>query len=282
MINKCVIDVDLYRLLPFLLRLLFEKLLYQIFLKSIHRSQRFLYYTHRPNDFSSLFLLLNILKDNEFKPFHTESIDQEIITILREIQKKGNKTVHNIVRQIDRDYMELWEEKIDRTLQNLLILYRNLPKENILIDDESRMEKIKKVLNLPESMFKNKGQIKKEQNGQSKSRITEIISHIIEIIDGRTTLTKGKLITFLREIGKSYFLENLNLDYIDQGNMVILRNDEFDVRFFSPSIQKTYNFYIIKRDLNGNNVYRNNPEDPGNMDVKIQFTTYLKKLGNSI
>jgi len=148
LINKCAYDDDLYRLLPFLFRLIFEKLLYQIYLTSLDNNQKFLYFSHRPRNFSQLITLLIILKDKEFYQYHGGSINQEIITILKEVQKKGNLTVHQIIRQIDKEYRDNWRDKIERALENLLVLYRNLPENKILIEDIDRLEKIKEVLGI--------------------------------------------------------------------------------------------------------------------------------------
>lgn len=148
LINKCAYDDDLYRLLPFLFRLIFEKLLYQIYLTSLDNNQKFLYFSHRPRNFSQLITLLIILKDREFYQYHGGSINQEIITILKETQKKGNLTVHQIIRQIDKEYRDNWRDKIERALENLLVLYRNLPENKILIVDIDRLEKIKEILGM--------------------------------------------------------------------------------------------------------------------------------------
>lgn len=147
LINKCAYPNDFYRFLPYLLRLLFEKLLYDIFLTSLHNKHKYFYYLNRPRDFSQHIALLNVLKDIEYKPFHTGSINQEIISLLKEIQRKGNLTVHQIIRQIDKKFIEEWDEKVDRILINLLKLYKDSKDANIIIQNEERLEKIYKILN---------------------------------------------------------------------------------------------------------------------------------------
>jgi len=57
-----------------------------------------------------------------------------------------------------------------------------------------------------------------------------------------------------------------------------LRNSDWNLRFFSPSIPKPYNFFINKPKIKENNIYRNNPKDYGNIDIRIQFLDYLNKL----
>ena len=181
LINKCAYDEDLYQLLPFLFRLIFEKLLYQIYLTSLDNNHKLLYFSHRPRDFSQLINLLNILKDREFYPYHGGSINQEIISILKEVQKKGNFTVHQIIRQIDKEYRNNWREKIDRALENLLVLYRNLPENKILIEDIDRLEKIKEVLGIIPSYSNSKrGEQLKDI---SSSEISTIMSKIRLLID---------------------------------------------------------------------------------------------------
>ena len=172
LINKCAYDEDLFRLLPFLFRLIFEKLLYQIYLKSIDNKYKFLYFSHRPRDFSQLISLLIGLKDKELYQYHGGSINQEIITILKLVQKKGNLTVHQIIRQIDKEYRDNWRDKIERALENLLVLYRNLPENKIVITDIDRLEKLKEVLGI-----KRKDQVTKiitnSLKNQNKSEISE-------------------------------------------------------------------------------------------------------------
>ncbi len=172
LINKCAYDDDLYRLLPFLFRLIFEKLLYQIYLKSLNNNQKFLYFSRRPRDFSQLITLFILLKDREFHQYHGGSINQEIITILKEVQKKGNLTVHQIIRQIDKEYIDNWRDKIERALENLLVLYRNLPDNKILIEDVDRLEKIKEVLGIKKKVQATK-LFKKDLKNQYKSEITK-------------------------------------------------------------------------------------------------------------
>ena len=112
---------------------------------------------------------------------------------------------------------------------------------------------------------------------KSKPKINKLFSQFIKIFESSKPLTKGEVISIVREVGKANFLKYLNLDFIDQGNMIVLRNSDWSMRFFSPSILKPYNYFVRKPNLKENNIYRNNPEDYGNENIKILFLDYLKK-----
>jgi len=267
LINKCVSDDQLYRLLPFLLRLLFEKLLYQIFLKAIHKSQKFLYFSNRPHDFSKLIHLLNILKDKEFKEIHTGSIDQGIITILKEIQKTGNKTVHNITRQIDKDYCEKWKDKVNRALQNLVILHRDLPRESIYIENVMRVDKFRRLL---------ENKYTKQEIKTPKIKINENFnSKLINEILINSNFNKGEFITLIRDIGKRYFNNIFNLSFSDSNNIIVLSNNEWRLKIYGPSVTKPYRFVIWNNKLNEDNIYRDNSDNIGNAEVLSEFVKYL-------
>lgn len=151
LINLSAYDDKFYRILPVLLRTLFENLLYDIFqtgLKDKHKSLYFLKSQNRARNFSQLIALLNILKDKDFKRFHRNSINQNTISELKEIQIFGNWTVHQFLRLVDKDFVEKWEEKVNRILKVLLVLYKKINKKYLEIIDQSTLEIIKKTLNL--------------------------------------------------------------------------------------------------------------------------------------
>lgn len=151
LINKSAHSDDFYIFLPFQLRCLFENLLYDTFFKILDNSHKNLYYLssqHRPRDFSQQITLLNVLKDIELKQIHKGSIEQEIITILKQIQKKGNLTAHNVIRQIDSSFITTYKQKIERCLLNILTLNNNFQGEKIKISDSDKLTKIYKLLNI--------------------------------------------------------------------------------------------------------------------------------------
>ena len=148
-----------------------------------------------------------------------------------------------------------------------------------IIDQKEFTENMKKLLDKKKSKkLQTKKSVANKANLKSIPKINKLISQFIKIIEGNKPLTKGEVISIIREVGKPNFLKYLNLDFIDQGNMILLRNYDWDMRFFSPSILKPYNFFIIKPNLKENNVYRDNPEDCGNERIKIQFVDYLNKF----
>jgi len=147
-----------------------------------------------------------------------------------------------------------------------------------IIGQKEYTENMKKLLD--------KKKVKKLKNKENQTDTTtlkptlkknKIFSEYIKIFESDKPLTKGEVISIVREVGKPNFLKYLNLDLIDHGDMIVLRNSDWDMRFLSPSITKPYNYYIIKPNLKENKVYRNKPEDYGNEDIKIQFLDYLNK-----
>ncbi len=150
-INWIAYDGKLFRILPIALRCLFENILYDIFqtgLSNVHTNFYFLENQGRARDFSDLISLLNILKEKDFKPYHKDAINQNIIDLLKEIQRRGNLAVHEILRQVDSDFARNWEDKIDRALQALLVLYKKIQNKSLEITDQDTLKRIKKTLNI--------------------------------------------------------------------------------------------------------------------------------------
>ena len=151
LLNKSSFFDDFYRLFPVLLRCLFENLLYDIYVSSLHNSHKELYFLkdkNRARDFSQLIHLLNLLKDIEFKPYIRDLINQKTIEILTEIQKMGNYTVHDVIRKVTKEFPLEWKERINLILETLLISYKKLKNINLKIDNDEREEKIKDKLGI--------------------------------------------------------------------------------------------------------------------------------------
>ena len=147
-----------------------------------------------------------------------------------------------------------------------------------VIDQKEFTENMKKLLDkIKSKKLQTKQNAAKTANVKSTSKINKLFSQFIKIFESVKPLTKGEVISIVREVGKPNILKYLNLDFIDQGNMILLRNTDWDMRIFSPSITKPYNYLIIKPNLKENKYYRDNPEDHGNEDIIIQFLDYLKK-----
>lgn len=156
-INGIAYHKDFYIILPNLLRCVFENLLYNIYQTALdkkHTQFFFLKSQKRARDFSQLIALLNILKDKDFLPYHKNSLNQSVIDVLKKIQKFGNLTVHQILRQIDKDFAKQWQQKINRVLLGLLVLYKNICNKNLEITDQETLILIDKTLNLDKLITK--------------------------------------------------------------------------------------------------------------------------------
>lgn len=151
LINLSAYDDKFYRILPVLLRTLFENLLYDIFqtgLKDKHKTLYLLKSQNRARDFSQLIGLLNILKDKDFKSFHKDSINQNTISELKKIQIFGNWTVHEFLQLVDKDFAVKWKDRVNRILKTFLVLYKRIKNQSIEITDQSTLDFINKKLNI--------------------------------------------------------------------------------------------------------------------------------------
>lgn len=155
LINKSAAYDNFYIILPFQLRCLFENLLYDIFLGSLHNSHKELYYLksqNRARDFSQLIHLLNFLKEREFKPYVRDSINQKTIDILNEVQTIGNYSVHDVIRMVTKKFPKEIKDKVNLVLEPLLVSYKKLKGENIKIEDKDRELKIKEKLGIKKNI----------------------------------------------------------------------------------------------------------------------------------
>jgi len=66
---------------------------------------------------------------------------------LKLIRSKGNLAVHQLFFEINDEMINTWEKKTNNLLKNLFFILDNVPKNEILIDDEERIEKIVNILN---------------------------------------------------------------------------------------------------------------------------------------
>ncbi|KKK71392.1 hypothetical protein LCGC14_2914370, partial [marine sediment metagenome] len=169
-INGIAYHKDFYIILPNLLRCLFENLLYDIFQRVLDKKHTEFFFfksQSRARDFSQLIALMNILKDKDFKPYHKDSLNQNIISILKEIQMFGNLTVHQILRQVDKDFADQWKQRINRILIALLVFYRKIQDETLEIKDKDTLAKINKTLNLEKSI-----ELEEDKLNSNTNRVT--------------------------------------------------------------------------------------------------------------
>ena len=150
LINESAEVGDFYKVIPILLRCLFESLLYELFTDSLSLAHRDLYYNKyqkRARGFSQLIELLNFLKDNEYKPLVLNKINKITINILNEIKDIGNYSVHDTLGMIKRIHINDLKSKVDLALNHLLVSYDKLKGKNHEIESE-RLILIKKKFGL--------------------------------------------------------------------------------------------------------------------------------------
>lgn len=148
LINLVVQKSKSYNLMPFLLRKLFENLIYQIFQKALSKKHKdFYFYQQRPRSFSKLIKLFNYFRNEELLEYHNGAIDDKLMRFLRLIRSKGNLAVHQLFYEIDDEMINTWGKKTNNLLKNLFFILENVHKNEILIDDEERIETIENILN---------------------------------------------------------------------------------------------------------------------------------------
>ncbi|MBD3211067.1 MAG: SAVED domain-containing protein [Candidatus Lokiarchaeota archaeon] len=199
LIDKIAYHSDFYQMLPILLRILFENIMYDIFEKWLPSSYTDLYFSeshYRSRTFSKLIDLLNIIKDKELKFYHKGAINQSIIDILDYIREKGNLTVHLINRQIDQDFCSNIKEKVNRALEALLLLYKKVRKQEPGFIEEKRLKYIKDKLGMA-----------KDYREYPKLDKKSIEKWILIIQEGKIPINKNRLVNIP-------FLKNQNYNII--------------------------------------------------------------------
>jgi len=148
LINLVAQKTKSYNLIPFLLRKLFENLIYQIFQKALNKKHKdFYFYKKRPRSFSKLIKLFNYFRNEELLEYHNGAIDDDSMRFLKLIRSKGNLAVHQLFHEISDEMINSWEKKTNNLLKNFFNILENVPKNEILIDDVERIETIENLLN---------------------------------------------------------------------------------------------------------------------------------------
>ena len=153
LINLCASDdKNLYRLIPNLLRTLFENLLYRIFLEGLSQKHKNLYFLKsqtRSRDFSELISVLNILKgDPEIKKIHKDTVTEKTIQYLNGIKKEGNTDTHAIITQLRSSYIKEKKDDVKLLLDALLPFYNLIKGKDVIITEISTILQLDKVLRL--------------------------------------------------------------------------------------------------------------------------------------
>ena len=115
-----------------------------------------------------------------------------------------------------------------------------------------------------------------EMEREYMSYVGSIIETLINILTNKEKTTKGKLVSLVKEIDINLYNKYFKLDLQIHDSFLILMNEYWYVKFFTLKTAKPYNF-IIKRTALGEEVYRDNLEDPGNIELREQFVELLKK-----
>jgi len=188
LINGIAYHPDFFKILPHILRTLFENLLQEILSQSLVDSCSDLYYnkpSKRYNDFSKLIALLDILKEDEFGPYIGGKITRDTIKELGNIREKGNTSIHDIEDKITSAYANQIKDTIAITLNPLLVAYKNLNGKNIHLG-RKRKYKIKVKLGIIKEEIKDK-KLNSTKDDQfedfPKSEISALMSEIRRLID---------------------------------------------------------------------------------------------------
>jgi len=175
MINKSYGDEDFQHVTPFLARLLFENILYDILeigLKPEHKELYLDTSKRQRRDFAQLIILFKeINNSNEFPAAFNFS--EKSFEWLDKIRQYGNFTAHGILDHFQEFLQEITPDRVDELLGNLISLYQKILKSNNRSIDISpeKLEKIKEKLNI--KRIGGKKSIKDAKVSQVKSAIRE-------------------------------------------------------------------------------------------------------------
>ncbi|TXT67552.1 MAG: hypothetical protein BAJALOKI1v1_60001 [Promethearchaeota archaeon] len=182
LINICASHDELYRLIPYLLRNMFENLLFYIFRKGLSNRHTEWYFDTkkiRRRDFYVLIELLNILRNEpQILKFHNNSITEKTIEYLHTIREDGNSEVHNIITQLTKDYLQKREEMVNRLLEGLLSFYNAMPKDPTIITDTDIHTKVSNLFSIPYSIQETR-EIIKEIESMKKEEMSDLIIDLI-------------------------------------------------------------------------------------------------------
>ena len=184
LINSIAYDKKFYVLLPNLLRTLFENILNDIFSISLKNKYKYLYFDKnrgRIRDFSILIEVLNQLSNVEYKDRIRTNIYSETIKVLKEIKEVGNLSVHEVLRKITKSYADDSQDRIDLTLEALLVSYHKLKNADIEIELE-RLGRIENKIGLIRDKNKEKKQLKNKKIPSVKKddEITKTVRNIYD------------------------------------------------------------------------------------------------------
>jgi len=276
LINRCAADSELFRLLPYLLRNLFENLLYFIFRDGLHNRHKMLYFNihySRSRDFSELISLLNILReDPEFKRYHKLSITERTIEYLNNIQKEGNVDVHSIITQLPDVYPSEKKNEINTLLDSLLPLYKTISGKSIIITDNNTHASINKKLNLQRDLSAgNARDIIEDIKKMSKENmsdlivdlkydklnevITKILAEIITIESYEEYRNKSKICDFVTLSIKIRNIISEKIDIFSKViNIIISHINEYYVGILRDAIPELLDLYNLKNYCVDNNL----------------------------
>ncbi len=300
LINRIAYHENFYVILPIFLRTLFENILHDIFKLSLNNRHKLLYFDknkRRVADFSVLIELLNQLSQYEYKDAVRSKLNPKIMEILDEVKKKGNLTVHEVIRMIPKSYANEIQDEIDLALEALLVSYDQLAREKKIIISSERLEKIEEKLGLSNKDEMKKGKEQKSQTqdfGKPELKKYNFLVRLIYLLQKYEEIKHyereeletieeigqliGKLdiIRFKKKISffKLLLADLSSSDYKDDDSVLEMRDANYGIVFnFKPS---KIGFRISSLDSKisyKSIVYRK----PGKLMVLNNFIGYLKE-----
>lgn len=148
LINLMAQNSESYSIIPFLLRKLFENLIYDIFQKALSKEHKHFYFHDRkPRSFSKLIKLFNFFRNEELMEYHKGAIDDDLMWVLKSIRSKGNLAAHQLLHEISEELLEKWKNKVNNLLRNLFFILERISEQELFISDEKRLNQINTILN---------------------------------------------------------------------------------------------------------------------------------------
>ncbi len=254
LINKSYREKDLYKILPILLRCLFENLLHYIFMHGLCDAYSYFYFNDKSKqvrNFYTLIELLKVLKDADFKQYC--NISPNTIILLERLRKLGNYTVHEILESVTLNELDHLKGEIKNALKSLLVLYKNIKNQNVAIKEKNSIGQIHKIIGIQEKKradsktkigIKQKKKVKDNEQDDIKNHVKNLLDKIKEFIkyigsDGYIQNTKR------RDEMVNYFLKHFEDDIKDYRKFFELVLYNGDLKKYNKKITFLKGEYII-------------------------------------
>lgn len=234
---------EFYKILPNLIRNLYENLLRDIFFTCLAGEYTYLYYNTnrgRVRNFSRLIELLRTLR-SEFDSSYGMVIPDNIIENLDKFRNDANYNIHQIKNVIEPSYAEKNKEKFTVTLEILLQFFRKITTSN---------KKIKNIAPKLIKKFEEKHSTKEPQIKIDSNQINEISKLISSIrLDLDNQVTKSLLARRITTSGKNAIQKKID-ELTGKIIQLKMKNPSYNSLIYSiSSLDREFNSEFMHREI---------------------------------